>query len=110
MSATIYLPRHVRLSTEVLFQQLKDQAVLLDLVNERYIGLNAVGVRIWQLLSEDADTLRVVTQLLHEYDVDETTLRSEVAAFIVRLTEYGIAQVESKYEGADINVAYGSDE
>lgn len=53
--------------------------VLLDLASEQYFGLNDVGTRVWQILTEHGNPNRAVEILLEEYDVDEKTLREDVA-------------------------------
>ena len=88
------LPTHITLFHEILFQELDDEAVLLNLENERYYGLDDVGMRMWQLLSEHSDTATVLEHLLTEYDVDEATLRQDLANLIDKLVDAGLATVE----------------
>jgi hypothetical protein len=88
------MPRHVQLSPEVLFQKLNDGSVLLDLVSEQYIGLNPIATRIWQLLGECGDTEHTIVQMLQEYEVDEETLRGDMAEFIEQLQAEGLAKSE----------------
>lgn len=88
------LPSYVKVSGEVLFQRLNDGAVLLDLVSEQYIGLDAVATTIWALLTEDGNTEHVIAEMLEMYEIDEETLRADVAAFIEELQAQGLAQVE----------------
>ena len=52
---------------EVLFRQLDDEGVLLDLKSGTYFGLNDVGARTWQLIAEHGALSRVVDVLLLEY-------------------------------------------
>jgi hypothetical protein len=91
---TISTPAFVEISPEVLFQKLNDGSVLLDLVSEQYIGLDAVATSIWQLLMEDGDTERVVAKMLEKYEVDEERLRSDLALFIEQLLAQGLAKLE----------------
>ena len=96
MTVNISIPRRIKLSSEVLYQELKDEAVLLDLASEQYFGLDSVGTRIWQLLTDNGDTEYVISQMLQEYDVDEATLRCDVAAFIEKLDAAGLIKTEPK--------------
>jgi hypothetical protein len=89
------LPRHVTLSSGLLYQELTDGAVLLDLASEQYIGLDPVGARIWQLAAANGDVEHVIAQMLEEFDVDETTLRHDIALFIRKLCDEGVMQAES---------------
>lgn len=74
-------------SPEVLFQPLGEEAVLLNLENNRYYGLNEVGARMWQLLQEHGDLDAVVAQMVAEYEVEEAVLRQDLQTLIAQLIE-----------------------
>ena len=42
----------LRIGTDVVFRQLDDEAVLLNLKTGIYFGLNDVGARVWQLIAD----------------------------------------------------------
>ena len=44
-----------QVTEDVLFQTVYDEAVLLNLNNDRYYGLDNVGARMWQLLAEHGE-------------------------------------------------------
>ena len=69
---------NITLSPQVIFQELDKEAILLDLNGEAYYGLDEVGMRLWQLLSENGDFDAAVAQLLTEYEVEEEVLRREL--------------------------------
>lgn len=96
------LPGRVTVSPNVLFQALQDEAILLDLATEQYIGLDPVGTRIWQLLADQNDTTMVMATLQQEYEVDADTLAADVAAFITQLCTVGLATVEPNYAVAAV--------
>ena len=75
----------VEIPEDVLFQPLGDEAVLLNLKDSRYYGLDDVGRRMWELLAEHRSPEPVVQQLLREYDAEEAVLRSDLATFIEKL-------------------------
>lgn len=89
------LPTRAVPSPEVLFQELDGEGVLLHLENEYYYGLNEVGARLWQLIGKNGDVAAVVTQILEEYDVDESTLRKDLADLISELSEAQLLAVET---------------
>jgi hypothetical protein len=72
-------------STDVLFQDLDGETILLHLEAERYYGLDDVGSRIWQLIVEHGNLEAVVTAMLAEFDVEEPVLRADLAEFIAKL-------------------------
>jgi hypothetical protein len=89
------LPKKVSISEHVLFQAIEGEGVLLDMAAEQYFGLDDVGTRIWQLLTEEGDTGKVLAQLLKIYDADEVTLRRDLANLIDQLRHDGLVRVES---------------
>ena len=92
------LPARVAISPDVLFQELDGETVLVDpqrgIPHGVYV-LDDIGSRIWQLLAEQGDTVTVVEQLLTEYDVDEATLRRDLADFVAELIEKGLLTVRT---------------
>lgn len=51
------------------------------------ITLNDTGVFLWKLLEQETDEDAMVAAALEEYDVDEATARTYVAAFVAKLKE-----------------------
>jgi len=84
---------HIELSAEVMFQDLGDEAILLDIDKGYYYGLDAVGTRFWQLMSAGHDLDAAVAELLAVYDVDETTLRADLDALMTELQETGLVVI-----------------
>ena len=86
---TAHIPNRVviEIEEEVLFQELEGEMVLLDLKNGLYYGLDDVGARMWQLLTDGPDVETAVRALRAEYDVDEESLRTDLAALITRLLD-----------------------
>ena len=78
------------LSDQVLLQQLDDEIILLDLQSGRYFGLQAVGVRAWELLATVGDTDAVLAALLAEYAVDADTLRHDLDELWQGLIDAGL--------------------
>jgi hypothetical protein len=75
---------------QVLKQHLDDEIILLDMESGRYFGLQAVGVRAWDLLTESGDTDAVFTALLAEYAVDAATLHRDLDELWQGLLEAGL--------------------
>lgn len=87
------LPARVAIPETVIFQELSDEVVLLNMASEKYYGLDDVGARMWQLLMEHGDTAAVLTQLCSYYAADEATLRQDLAALLTKLEAEGLVQV-----------------
>ena len=83
----------VQLSPDVLFRQLREEAVLLDLETQRYFGLDEVGARLWSLLAEDPRLERAQAALLLESDVEAETLARDVDSFLAELAAKGLVRL-----------------
>ena len=64
--------------------------MFFNCLTDRYYHLDDVGTRMWQLLAESGETESVVSQLLAEYDIEEETLRQDLAALITKLSDAGL--------------------
>ncbi len=80
-------------SSEVLFQEVGGEAVLLDLASEQYFGLNPVGTRIWDLLDGQTPLGAIQNVLCAEYDVDPTLIGKDLLALADALTRAGLVRV-----------------
>ena len=89
------LPKRVVIPPDVLSRELDGEGVLLNLETERYYTLDDVGIRMWQLLAEHGDVETVVAQLLDEYNVEQATLRHDLADLIAGLVEANLITVET---------------
>jgi hypothetical protein len=88
------LPDHVSSMPNVIFQQINAEAVLLDLNTEQYFALNELGARLWQLISDGTDVQAVVGRLLEDYEIDEETLRNDIADWISELSGLGLVRID----------------
>lgn len=74
----------------VLFRDLGEEAVLLELKTGQYYSLNEVGTRMWRLLAEHGSIASVVLELNGEYEVAEEQLRKDVEGFVDILASRGL--------------------
>jgi hypothetical protein len=89
------LPKTVKISDNVLFQQINDECVLLNMESEQYFGLDDVGSRIWEILSENGDTAMALQLLLTEYDTDEQTLKYDLSVLLTELAQEKLISFEN---------------
>jgi hypothetical protein len=76
---------------DVMFRQLNDEAVLLDLKSGTYFGLNDVGARTWQLILEHGRLSHVRDALLHEYAADRDAVERDLLALADQLVARQLA-------------------
>ncbi len=88
-----------RISPDVLFRELVDESVLLDLKSQRYFGLDDVGTRIWQLVQELGSADKIVNAMLEEFDVDEARLRLDLGEFLDKLADADLIEFEPADSG-----------
>jgi len=88
------LNQTVKLSPEVISQEVSGETVLLDLDSENYFGLDEVGTRIWQLIGENGDLQMIHDTLLNEYDVSEQRLQQDMENLIKEISGLGLITLE----------------
>jgi hypothetical protein len=72
-----------------------EEAVILDLDNAVYYGLDPVGARIFELLVRPTPLHDVLSSVLAEFEVDEDTARTDLLALVGDLLEKRLVVVTS---------------
>jgi hypothetical protein len=85
----------VAVAPDVMFRAVGEEAVLLQLKSETYLGLDPVGARMWTLLTESESIESAYQALLGEYEVDGRQLRRDLEDFINKLVENNLVLVQS---------------
>lgn len=85
----------VRIAPDVLTRQVGVETVLLNLKSERYLGLDEVATRMWQVLTSVKSIKVGYENLLQEFDVDAERLRQDLDGFVQELVELGLVQVNA---------------
>ena len=84
----------VRIPRQVILRQVEDEAVLLNLDDGTYYGLNPVGARMVEVLHQGADVGSACRMLLQEYDVKEEQLRRDMERLIGEMLSRGLVTIE----------------
>jgi len=79
-----------------MFRELDGEAVLLNLQNEMYYGLDEVGTRMWQLLTTSDSVQAAMDTMLEEFDVSPETLEQDLSKMIQELQEHGLVESVNK--------------
>jgi len=87
------LPTTVSIPDSVLWQEVGDEIVLLDVDGGEYHGLNDAGSSIWRALEGHADVTSAYEQLCERYEVDPEVLRTDLDKFIKQLVGMGLLSV-----------------
>ena len=95
MTATesLSLASRVCANDDILFQELQDESVLLNLNSGIYFGLDPVGTRIWQLLAKHQLLAELADAITAEYDVGEDRCVADLFALVSELERQGLVIV-----------------
>ena len=83
----------VTTSPDVMFRTVGDEAVLLNLKTELYLGLDPVGTRMWDVLTKSTSIDEAADILISEFDVEAARLRGDLEEFLGELVEHGLIEV-----------------
>jgi hypothetical protein len=81
------LTTRMQIPAQVMARAVGDETVILDLASGTYFGLDAVGARIWQLMSEGKSLAETCDVMLDEYDVTREALERDVLDLATKLVE-----------------------
>jgi hypothetical protein len=85
---------------DVVFQTVGDEAVLLNMKTSLYLGLNAVGTRMWIALTSAKSIQAAYETLLAEFDVSAEELRKDLEEFLAKLNEFSLINTSSELPSA----------
>ena len=83
----------VTIPAQVMAREVGDETVILDLANGTYYGLDPVGARIWQLLSEGLTLTQVCEVMMAGYEVKREDIERDVLSLVQTLTERQLVSV-----------------
>ena len=76
--------------------ELDDELILIDQLTDRSFRLNSTGKRIWSLLNERCTVGEVAAALEHDYGLTAADAREVANAYVVQLSELGLAAVQGE--------------
>jgi Coenzyme PQQ synthesis protein D (PqqD) len=82
----------ISVSPDVMVRKVGEESVLLDLKTERYLGLDDVSARFWDLLTSGEPIQSAYDKLLEEFEVDPARLRNDLDAFVQELIQFGLIE------------------
>ena len=74
----------------VITRELSGETVLLNLESGVYYGLDTVGTRVWQLITQGRTIASVCDTMIEEYDVAPDVLHADVTRLVGELRDRGI--------------------
>lgn len=82
------LNQRFQVSDDVIAREVAGEMVLLDLASGLYFGLDPVGSRIWQRLSEGPCSMAEVCDLIEaEFDAPRDRIEADLVALLAQFSE-----------------------
>lgn len=75
----------IKRRSDLLFNEIDGELVMLSIENSEYYGMDKVGSRIWDLLEQPLCLKDLVVVLMNEYNVTEEQCIKDTSAFINKL-------------------------
>jgi hypothetical protein len=79
---------------DVMLRIIGDEAVILNLKRELYLGLNPVGTRMWTVLQNAPSIQAAYESLLAEFEVEPERLRQDLDKLLDQMLEQGLIELE----------------
>ncbi len=84
----------ISIGDSVLYQELEDEIVLLNMANQEYYGLNDVGAEMWKSLMEAGNVAEAGDRLAAKYAVDDAVIRADLETLVRNLIAAGLVKTE----------------
>lgn len=87
------LQARLKIAPDALFQDVGGETVIL--YQDRYFSLIDTGARVWTWIVEHGELEGLLASLLKEYEIDEATLRLDVARLLDQMVAEGLVVMET---------------
>lgn len=77
----------IRNEEKFLASSLGEEAVMMNVENGNFIGVNSVGAEIWHLLKEPIQVDDLVKHLTTRYNIDEMQCSIETIAYLNKMMD-----------------------
>lgn len=84
----------VRRQGDWLAAKVGEELVMMSAEMGNYLGLTAVGARVWELIEAPRSLAEICARLESEFDVTPEICRAEVEAFLIDLEKHGAVALE----------------
>lgn len=70
-----------------------DEVMMMSVEHGKYIGVNEVGARIWELIEAPSDVATLCAELQREFAVSPDDCEAEVTAFLSEMEKHGAVTI-----------------
>lgn len=92
----ISFAKRVAVAPDTLINVVGEEAVLLNLKNEQYYGLDVMGTEMWQVLTASGSISEAYEKLLSEYDVSAEVLEKDLNDLLEKLLSNGLVELQGE--------------
>lgn len=78
-----------------LASKLEQETLMMDMTTGDYLGLNEVSTTIWEMLEKPHSVADIITELLKQYDVNESDCQVQTLSCLEEMNKTGMIQVIS---------------
>lgn len=93
ISMALELTSTVIRTSEVMTAPVDEEIVILNMVGNNYISLDAIGRRIWELLETAFTVQQLCRKLSLEFDATEEQIAADLLPFLTELEKDGLVRV-----------------
>lgn len=79
-----------RVLEHVLARAVHDEVMILDTRSDEFLGLNATGAAVWDVLIAGRPVAEAIDGLVENFDVARDTAEKDVAALLENLQRLGV--------------------
>ncbi|MBN1413646.1 MAG: lasso peptide biosynthesis PqqD family chaperone [Bacteroidales bacterium] len=79
--------------SDLLFNKIDGEIVMLSIENNEYYGMNKIGSRIWEMLEQPLSFKILVNKLIEEYDISEQQCTIDILIFLNNLANKKLIKV-----------------
>jgi hypothetical protein len=90
---TLSRESRIALSKDQASCDLAGETAIVNLKSGVYYGLDPMGTHVWKLLHEPATFAELCESLMRDYDVNGSTLETDMRAFLGELADHGLVDI-----------------
>lgn len=79
--------------SDIVSAEMDGEVLMMRIKSGMYYGLNDVGSRIWELITEPQQVSRVIDCLMAEYDVERTQCQVDTLDLLKHFYEEGLIMI-----------------
>ena len=92
----IQLGSTIKRNNSYPFQRVMDETVIVEPRTRQMHHLNEIGTDIWDILSEPHTIRDVISRIMEGYEVDNTTLQSDVMNFLQEMMSRNLIMIHTE--------------